>query len=575
MALGWGERQLRRVRAELASERVLAHFDPEARLVLTVDAGPTGLGAYISSEKNVVADYFSRAPVSDVVCKSDKEFDAYSAINFLDATSSAVLYNDVEQATKNDKTLQTVIKYMNVGWRKIKCKSITPYFLCRTDLQFENGVLLRGHKVVIPLLLRERMLQELHSTHLGIVKMKCNARGRMWWPGIDSDIEHWSGACEQCMSVRPSPPRAPPAPWPRPPAPWCRIHIDYLFIGQRVSLVVIDAFSKWLECIHMNAGVSTQALIIKLKQIFSVFGIPNTLVSDNDVKINCKEFKDFCSSNGIEYITSPIYHPCSNGQVENSVRTCKKMLKIILKENLNHCYLKEKLYLFEYRNTIHCSTGQSPAKLMFGRNLRSRLDLILPKVRKTSDNNNDVVETNCRHFKKGDRVLVRWYSARKEHWKVGVVEEIIGNRLFKIYIHDINTKCIRHLDQILQYKGKINMDCKKKPENSTARSVYGYGASSFSPPLTVSQTQQLVDPKPSVVMRGENIEVLPSNEENRVLCDDSDCRVTERVDEDSTQQESAAQIPHATSTFQPVSMQSSPGRSKRPRKKVDYTVYFK
>lgn len=47
----WGERQqaaFSSVKRALASERVLAHFEPEAPLVLTVDAGPCGLGAVLA-----------------------------------------------------------------------------------------------------------------------------------------------------------------------------------------------------------------------------------------------------------------------------------------------------------------------------------------------------------------------------------------------------------------------------------------------------------------------------------------------------------------------------------------------
>ncbi|XP_060801414.1 uncharacterized protein LOC132901778 [Amyelois transitella] len=49
----WGERQeeaFKEVKRILASERVLAHFDPSAPLVLTVDAGPAGLGAVLAHQ---------------------------------------------------------------------------------------------------------------------------------------------------------------------------------------------------------------------------------------------------------------------------------------------------------------------------------------------------------------------------------------------------------------------------------------------------------------------------------------------------------------------------------------------
>ena len=46
-----------------------------------------------------------------------------------------------------------------------------------------------GYRVVIPKKLRPQILNELHLTHLGVVKMKPTARSFFSWPGIDNDIE--------------------------------------------------------------------------------------------------------------------------------------------------------------------------------------------------------------------------------------------------------------------------------------------------------------------------------------------------------------------------------------------------
>ena len=39
-------------------------------------------------------------------------------------------------------------------------------------------------------------------------------------------------------------------------------------------------------------------------------------------------------------------------------------------------------FLFAYRNAPHSTTGQSPAMLFVGRNLRSRLDILKPDIRR-------------------------------------------------------------------------------------------------------------------------------------------------------------------------------------------------
>lgn len=540
-----------KMKCELSSERVLAHFDPRAQLILSVDAGPNGLGAvlaqrsldgverplsfasrslsvseknysqiqkeataivfgvkrfhmylygreepfilktdhrpllsifgnkvgisvmaasrlqryaillsaynytvqYIKGENNVVADFFSRSPVNN---NDKEEDDDLSFLKFLNVSSAVVTNSDIKSATSKDSVLQTVIKYMQNGWpRKIICQSILPYFNCKADLEVDDGCLFRGLRIVVPEVYKRRMLEELHSSHLGIVKTKCNARSRMWWPGIDGDIERWVGSCSECAAVRAAPPRAPPAPWPRPAGPWQRLHIDYMSIGQRDFLVVVDAYSKWLECILMDHGTSTRALIVKLKSLFTVFGLPMAIVSDNDPKICSFEFKTFCQSNGIRYVNSPIYHPASNGQAENSVKNCKKMISCIIKNNYNVDEITDKLseFIFTYRTTAHCSTGSSPAKLMFGRELRNRLDMVLPNKNMSENTEESCVLNKSRCFKIGDYVWTKMFVARKEKWVLGTIRKCIGNRMFEVFVNDHNDNCIRHLDQLIKYSG--------------------------------------------------------------------------------------------------------------------------
>lgn len=84
------------------------------------------------------------------------------------------------------------------------------------------------------------------------------------------------------------------------------------------------------------------------------------------------------SRNGIRQITSPPYHPSSNGAAENSVKTIKIALKKKLYRNIStetETILCR--FLLDYRNTPHSTTGVTPAKPMFGRNLRNRFDLLL------------------------------------------------------------------------------------------------------------------------------------------------------------------------------------------------------
>lgn len=52
--------------------------------------------------------------------------------------------------------------------------------------------------MVIPLQLRGPVLQELHESHPGIVKMKMLARSYVWWPALDADAENAVKGCIVC-----------------------------------------------------------------------------------------------------------------------------------------------------------------------------------------------------------------------------------------------------------------------------------------------------------------------------------------------------------------------------------------
>ena len=131
----------------------------------------------------------------------------------------------MQETTKNDKELQSVGRALQSGnW---KDKSISAYFAVRHEITSVRGVLLRGHRLIIPISLRNRTLALAHRGHLGIVKTKQNLRTKVWWPRLDKEAEHHVKECLTCqISGNPEPP-PPLAVVPPPMAPWSCIHVDF------------------------------------------------------------------------------------------------------------------------------------------------------------------------------------------------------------------------------------------------------------------------------------------------------------------------------------------------------------
>jgi hypothetical protein len=60
-------------------------------------------------------------------------------------------------------------------------------------------------RVVIPVQLRGRILNELHVGHIGVVKIKALTRSVVWWPGIDTEVEGTTKCCMGCQEFKGAP----------------------------------------------------------------------------------------------------------------------------------------------------------------------------------------------------------------------------------------------------------------------------------------------------------------------------------------------------------------------------------
>lgn len=139
-------------------------------------------------------------------------------------------------------------------------------------------------------------------------------------------------------------------------------------------LIVVDAYSKWLEVYKLGKDSSSTHVIQYIRESIARYGISDTIVSDNGPQFVSKEFKEFCKENGIRYTKSSVYYPRSNGETERFVRTFKNSMKFsknAQKDNLELCN-----FLFNYRITAHATADISPSEFMMKRQLKYHLDLL-------------------------------------------------------------------------------------------------------------------------------------------------------------------------------------------------------
>lgn len=249
-----------------------------------------------------------------------------------------------------------------------------PYYNKQYELSIENDVLIWNERVAIPKSLRNLLLNDLHAEHSGMVKMKQLARRYIWWPNIDHDIEMKVRSCYDCQENAKLPAASKPATWSWPAGPWKRLHIDFAGPFQdRMFLIVVDAFSKYLDVIQMKTA-NTENTITALRRIFSIFGLPEHLVSDNGSQFTSEDFKKFLSNNDIVHTLTAPGHPATNGLAERFVGTFKNAMKKIGNTGESmQCKLDR--FLLHYRSTP-LSIGKSPSELLLNRQPRIRLSVL-------------------------------------------------------------------------------------------------------------------------------------------------------------------------------------------------------
>ena len=80
-------------------------------------------------------------------------------------------------------------------------------------------------------------------------------------------------------------------------------------------LICFDAHCKYPFMVMRNIGQTTyKNTIDTLQQIFSSEGLPDTIVTDNDSQFVSDGFNAFCDELYVKHLTTPTYHPASNGK---------------------------------------------------------------------------------------------------------------------------------------------------------------------------------------------------------------------------------------------------------------------
>ena len=320
----------------------------------------------------VVADALSRATdpkASTVTSTSDVDLHVNMIIQSMPV--SAAKLEEIRKATTQDTNMMALQKVILDGWpryRKSCPANVVDYWNIRDMLSIEDGIVLKGSRIVIPVGMRTSLLQKLHEGHLGVEKTRRRARQALYWPGLNADISDMIGKCEACIKFSCAQQAESLLPHDIPAHPWQKIGIDIFTYSGQDYLIVSDYYSRFPEVMSLSTA-SSKIVINSLKSILARHGTVDVLVSDNGPQFVSSEFKAFVDDWEIQHITSSPYHAKSNGLAESAVKSVKNILKKCLDSG-------QDIYkgLLAYR-AAPLENGMSPAQMLMGRRLKTSLPM--------------------------------------------------------------------------------------------------------------------------------------------------------------------------------------------------------
>ena len=249
---------------------------------------------------------------------------------------------------------------------------IQPFWTFREELTIEDGLILKGKRIAIPSKKQDAILKLIHEGHLGLAKYKLHVKETVYWPGLNEQLEKLILNCPLCLKYSQSKCKQPSnmsLGEEIPIHPWTKLATDIFHFEGESYLLLADYTSHFPVMCKLNS-MTAQHVINHFKLIFSQYGWPDTLVSDNGPCYTAEAFTKLMQEYNMNHITSSPNYLQSNGLVEKFVQIVK---------NLFHKAREEGADLFKslmiYHNTPLASNLQSPMQMLQSRTVRSQLPM--------------------------------------------------------------------------------------------------------------------------------------------------------------------------------------------------------
>ena len=243
-----------------------------------------------------------------------------------------------------------------------------------------------SYQYVAPEEMRTEFYKQLHHAkmagHQGVNRTLAALQLRFYWPNMRSDVTAWCRQCKVCGVAKSLPIiRRSPLQQRLAGGPFERVGIDLMgpfeMTGNSNQYIAVmqDYFTKWVVPEPLPDKSTVDVAYVIYGRWIAQYGCPMQIHSDQGGEFTSHLIRELCATLRIEKTATTAYRPQSDGMVERANRTIQNMLKTYVNSNRDDWDDHLPAVICAYRATPHDSTGVTPFKMLYGREIALPIDL--------------------------------------------------------------------------------------------------------------------------------------------------------------------------------------------------------
>ena len=250
-----------------------------------------------------------------------------------------------------------------------------------TKYQKRNGLFYyKGRILVSPTAsVIQLLLSEHHDTpvggHSGYEKTYQRLKRVVYWQGMKNCVKRYIRECDICQRSKyeATKPAGLLQPLPIPEQVWEEISMDFIeglpkSWGKSVIFVIVDRLTKFAHFLPLSHPYTAKTVAATfLDNIYSLYGIPHSIVSDRDTVFTSDFWKELWNLQGTKLLFNTSFHPQTDGQTEVVNRCLETYLRCFCSHKPQDWCKWLPWAQYWYNTSWHSSIRMAPYQALYGR----------------------------------------------------------------------------------------------------------------------------------------------------------------------------------------------------------------